>query len=299
MKNKNSVVTIGVFDGIHVGHRAVIEKTVREAKRAGLKSIAVTFDPHPLKILRPKHFIPSLISLKHRVSLIKRLGIDEVIVMKFNKKMANLSAQEFIEDILVGELSAGKIIVGEDFCFGKGGSSGAAKMRNISEKHSVKVKTIKPVKKNSRVVSSTGIRRLIVKGNIAEASRLLGRPFSILGTVVKGTALARKLGYPTANINPHHEAMPPSGVYAVKVIFKGKLYKGIMNIGTRPTFYNYGHDKEPTIEVHIFNFHEKVYGKDLEITLVRKLRDEKKFKTIDSLIRQIKKDESRALAILK
>ena len=295
---KYSIVTVGVFDGVHIGHKAVIKETVRRARAKGLRSIAVTFDPHPLKVLHPGHFVPSLISLKHRIGLIKKLGIDEVVVMKFDKAVANLSPEKFIKDILIDSLAAREIIVGEDFCFGRGAAAGVKRLSKIGDEYSVKVKTVKHVKKNSHIVSSTIIRQLIGQGRIDEASQLLGRPFSIFGTVVKGTRLARKLGYPTANINPHHEAIPPSGVYAVKVIFKGKRYKGVMNIGTRPTFYDHGHDKEPTIEVHLFNFNERVYSKDMEVVFIRKLRAEKKFNKIDSLIEQIKEDEKAARRIL-
>ena len=298
MSRPRSVVTIGVFDGVHIGHRAVISQAVRRAKAGGLKSIVVTFDPHPLKVLRGKKSAPSLISLKHRIELIKALGIDRVLVVKFDKRIASMPAGKFIKDLIVKKLNAEIIVVGEDFCFGKGASSDVRELRKIARKHSIDVKMVKHLKKNGRIVSSTTIRNLVVEGNIKWASALLGRPFSILGTVVAGARLARSLGYPTANINPHHEAIPPSGVYAVRVKFKDRIYNGVMNIGTRPTFYDHGRDKEHSIEAHIFNFHEKIYGHDLEITFVRRLRAEKKFKTIDSLIQQIKKDESRAIHYL-
>jgi len=299
MSQKRSVVTIGVFDGIHIGHEAVIKEVVKTARASGLRSVVVTFDPHPMKILNKKHFVPSLISLKHRVDLIKRLGVDKVLVVRFNKRIADLSPEKFIEDIAIRKLAAKKIIVGEDFCFGKGAMAGVEKLGRIARMYSVGLKVVKPVKKDSHIVSSTIIRRLIIEGAIGKASRLLGRPFSILGTVVSGTRLARTLGYPTANINPHHEIMPPSGVYAVKVKFRKRTYKGVMNIGTKPTFYDHGRDLEPTIEVHIFNFHERIYGRDLEITFICKLRREKKFNTIDSLIKQIKEDEAAARALLR
>ena len=299
MNKKGSIVTIGVFDGVHIGHQAVIKKAVRKARSYGLKSIVVTFDPHPLKVLDPRHFIPSLISLDHRIDLIKRSGIDEVFVIKFSKRTANISPERFMEDVIIGRMHAREIVVGEDFYFGKGAVAGVEKLRKIAEKRSIKVEIVKHVRKNSRIVSSTIIRRLVMDGRIREAEQFLGRPYSILGTVVSGTKLARKLGYPTANVNPHHEAMPPSGVYAVKVISGGRTYGGVMNIGVRPTFYDRGHDKEPTIEVHIFDFHKKIYGKDLEIRFVRKIRDERRFKAIDRLIEQIEKDERSAKALLR
>ena len=299
MNKKGSIVTIGVFDGVHVGHQAVIKRAVKKARSYGLKSIVVTFDPHPLKVLDPLHFIPSLISLDHRIGLIKKSGIDEVFVLKFNKRMANISPERFVEDVIIKRMHAREIVVGKDFYFGKGASAGVEKLREIAEKRSVKVEIVKPVRKSSRIVSSTIIRRLVLEGRIREAEQLLGRSYSILGTVVSGTKLARKLGYPTANVNPHHEAIPPSGVYVVKIKSGGRTYGGVMNIGVRPTFYDHGHDKEPTIEVHIFNFHKKIYGKDLEIRFVRKIRDERKFKTKDRLIEQIEKDERSAKALLR
>ena len=184
--------------------------------------------------------------------------------------------------------------MGEDFCFGRGAKAGVKELKIIGRKYGLKIHAVKHLKRAGSIVSSSLIRRLVIAGRISEASKLLGRPFSILGTVVGGAKLARSLGYPTANVNPHHEAIPPSGVYAVKVKFKERFFKGIMNIGIRPTFYDRGTDEEPSIEVHIFNFHGKIYGKDLEIIFADKLRNEKKFKTIDSLVRQIKKDEALA-----
>ena len=294
---KGSIVTIGVFDGVHSGHAAVIKKVVKKASIRHLQSVAVTFDPHPMKVLSRRHNVASLISLKHRVSLIKGLGIDKVLVMKFDKRLAGMPAEKFVKDIIIDSLGAKEVFVGEDFCFGKGAKTGVIKLKRIGKKYGLKINMIKHVKIGSRIVSSSLIRSLVVSGRIKEASYLLGRPYSVLGTVVGGSKLARSLGYPTANLNPHHEAVPPSGVYAVKVRFVGRLYKGVMNIGVRPTFYE-GRDKEPSIEVHIFNFHKRIYGKDLESIFVKKLRSEKKFKTIDSLIKQIKKDEGAAQKLL-
>ena len=295
---KHSIVTVGVFDGLHVGHRAVLKKVVARAKAAGARSVAVTFEPHPLKVLSHRHFVPSIISLKHRIKLMKELGIDKVLVMKFDKKMAGMPAATFIKDIIITKLNAEEIFVGEDFCFGPHAQADTGVLKAIGKRFGLKVNVMKHVKKGGIVVSSSVIRQLVINGAIDKASEFLGRPYSILGTVVRGSKLARSLGYPTANINPHHEAVPPGGVYAVKVKFKGWLFKGVMNIGVRPTFYDHGRDREPSIEVHIFDFRLGIYGKDLEILFVRKLRNEKKFKTIDALVGQIKKDEALARSIL-
>ncbi len=294
MKKKGSVVTIGVFDGVHIGHKAVIREAVKRAKDAGLTSIVVTFDPHPLKVLSQKLNVASLISLKHRIKLIKALGIERVFVMKFGRRIANMSAEDFVKDVVIDSLGAKEIFVGEGFSFGKGAKADTDRLKAIGEKFGINIEIIKHIKKGGQTVSSSRIRHLIVSGRIKEAGLLLGRPYSILGTIVSGSRLGHLLGYPTANINPHHEAIPPSGVYAVKIKFKEKFYNGVMNIGVRPTFYDHGRDEEPSLEVHIFNFNERIYGKDLEIIFVKKLRNEKKFKKIDSLIEQIKRDANKA-----
>lgn len=298
MSIKGSVVTIGVFDGVHIGHRAVIKKVVQRAQAIGEIGVAVTFDPHPMTILSTGHFVPSLISLKHRIRLIKDLGIDKVQVINFDKRIAKMLPEKFVKDIVIKKLNAKEIFVGEDFCFGAGAQADAKALKEIGRAYGLKVSIVKHVKKDGAIVSSSIIRKFVIKGEIDMASRLLGRPYSILGTVVGGAKLARILGYPTANLNPHHEAVPPNGVYAVKVKFNGKFFKGVMNIGVRPTFYDHGHDKEPSIEVHIFGFHGSIYGKDLEILFVKRIRAEKKFNTIDSLIEQVRKDEKAAKGLL-
>ena len=284
-----SVVTIGVFDGVHLGHCKVIKDLARRGREADLKSVVVTFSPHPIKILRPGYKIPSLISLDHRTRLIKALGVDAVIVLNFTKAVSDLAPEDFVKNILIDRLGASEVFVGENFYFGKGARADAGALKSIAEGLGLKVRVIRPVMVNGQTVSSSRIRRLILKGDLGSASRLLGRPVSVLGTVVAGSKLAKALGYPTANINPHHEVIPPFGVYAVRVSFGGRLYKGVLNIGTRPTFYS-PRDKEPSIEVHIFGFNKRIYGKDLEVLFVKKLRDEKKFASHAGLIRQIEKD---------
>ena len=294
---KNSSVTIGVFDGVHLGHRKITGRTVSKAKALGLKSVVVTFDPHPLKILNSSIRTPSLISLNHRMRLIEALGVDYLIVIKFTKAFSRMPAEKFIKTVLLDKLGVKFLFIGPDFYFGKGANFGRKALRGIAHKYGFGVEVVNPVKSGSKVVSSSLIRDRILKGELAEAEKLLGRPVAVLGTVVAGTGLARYLGYPTANVNPHHEAIPPTGVYAVRIIFRGRLYGGILNIGFRPTFYN-SNDKEPSVEVHIFGFKGDLYGSDIETLFVRRIRPEKKFEVIADLVEQIKKDERRARSIL-
>jgi len=292
---RGSVVTIGVFDGVHIGHRKIIRSVVERARRLKLKSVVLTFDPHPMKVLRPSTRTPSLMSLGHRIRLITELGADVLAVAKFSKAFAKLSAEKFARDVLVGRLRAREVYVSEGFYFGKGAGADKEELKNIGRALGFKVNVVAPIKAGRQTVSSSLIRMAVAKGDLKLAAKFLGRPVSILGTVVRGVRLARELGYPTANVNPHHEVIPPGGVYAVRVRYKGMFFKGVLNIGTRPTFFS-PRDREPSIEVHIFDFHKHIYGNDLEILFVKKLREEVKFKDREELVRQIRDDAAIAAA---
>ena len=295
---KRSVLTIGVFDGVHVGHKRIIAEVVRRARRMRMKSVVVTFNPHPLKVLRPGHKVPSLVSLDHRIRIIEECGADILAVLKFSGPLSDFSPERFVKNILIDKLGMKELYVGENFYFGKGAKAGPAALKRLAAKFGHKIEIIKPVKIGRRVVSSSLIRRLITDGDLDGASRFLGRPVSVLGSVVSGAKLARALGCPTANINPHHEVIPPSGVYAVEVYLDKMCLKGVLNIGVRPTFYS-PRDSEPTIEVHIFDFKKSIYRKEIEIFFIDKIREELKFKSREELVAQIKEDEKSARAILK
>lgn len=293
-----SVITIGVFDGVHVGHRKIIKKVVDDAKMLGVKSVVLTFDPHPAKVLRPKGRVPSLISLDHRIRLIEELGVDILAVLRFSRAVADIAPEDFVRDTLVGKFGVKEICVGDNFYFGRAGRAGIEELKRLGRRFGFKVNVIKSIRLGRDIVSSSLIRKLIISGELRKASRFLGRKVSVLGTVVGGARLARELGYPTANLNPHHEVIPPGGVYAVLVSYKRKSYKGVLNIGLRPTFYA-PRDREPAIEVHIFDFKEKIYGRDLEVFFIEKLRDEVTFDGKNELVLQIKKDENLARSALK
>ena len=293
-----SVATIGVFDGVHRGHRAVIKKVVDRARALGTKSVVVTFDPHPSKVLRRGLGAPSLISLEHRIKLIEELGVDILVVLAFTDELARYSPEKFVKRVLVNGLGVKEIYVGENFSFGRGAAADAERLALIAGDISAKVRPVRPVKIGGDVASSSLVRKLILSGRIGMARRVLGRPVAILGTVVPGSRLARGLGYPTANINPHHEVIPPRGVYAVNIRYDGKSLGGVLNIGWKPTFFS-PRDMEPTIEVHIFGFRRKIYGRVLEILFVKKIRNETRFKGRETLVRQIRRDVAAARRILK
>ena len=277
---KDGVVAIGVFDGVHRGHINILRNAVLQAHKIKGNSVVVTFWPHPQKE-------PSLYSLAHRLKLIAEQGIDVCVVVNFNRKFASISAENFIKSILLKKLSAKYIFVGSNFRFGKYARGNIEVLRELGRNYAFKVRVFKVVRKNNLVVSSTIIRVLIRKGQFNKAESLLTRPVSVLGTVIKGILLAQRMGVPTANINPHHEVTPVSGIYAVRVIFANKRYFGICYIGRKPTL---NMRKERHIEVHIFDFKKNIYGKDLEIQFLKKIRNDKKFSSLHALACQIHKD---------
>lgn len=286
---KASAVTIGVFDGVHVGHRKVIERVIGRARDEGIEAVVVTFDPHPSSVLSPSKKSPSLVSLDHRLDMFKRMGVDTAVVINFAKPFARMSPEDFVKKVLIDSLGARFIYTGENFYFGNSASAGSAALKRMASPYGVKVYPVGPVKVLGETVSSSLIRKYITSGKLKKAARFLGRPVSILGTVIRGARFARVLGYPTANINPHHEVIPPAGVYAVKVRIGEVMRGGVLNIGKRPTFYA-PRDEEPDIEAHIFDFKSRIYGKEIEVYFVRKIRDERRFKDAAALTRQIKKD---------
>lgn len=292
---RNPVVALGVFDGVHKGHRFIIKAAVKKARQIKGTSVVLTFHPHPQNE-------QSLYSLAHRLRLIEELGVDVCIVIKFNSIFSEISAVDFIKNILAAQIGANYIYVGKNFRFGKSAIGDYRLLGKLSGIYNFKFKALDILKINRRIISSTSIRNLIKQGQLDAARKLLQRPVSVFGTVIKGISLARKLGFPTANIDPHHEILPPSGVYAVKVIFKSKLFCGVCNIGIKPTLLSkpdeLGSGSQKQIEVFIFDFNKNIYGSDLEVQFIRKIRDEKKFPSLSLLAEQIKKDVDSAKRIL-
>jgi len=289
-KFKNPVVALGVFDGLHRGHRDILQSAVKQAKRVRGTSVALTFFPHPQKE-------ESLYSLEHRLRLISELGVDVCIVINFSASFAKMSARDFIAKILVKSIGARFVYIGKNFHFGRGAAGDYKLLSARAKEGKFSLKIFKVISSNNRPISSTAIRRLIRGSKIKEAEGLLGRRVSVLGSVIQGNRIARSLGFPTANINPHHEVIPPSGIYAVQVILSGKKYDGICYIGSRPTL---SLKKKPIqVEVHIFGFHRKIYDKLLEIQFVKLIRRDKKFASLKDLSIQIEKDITSCRKILR
>lgn len=292
---KDTVVAIGIFDGVHIGHRRIISAAIREARRGRKESVIITFDPHPLKILKPHVSVPSIMSTSHRLRFISALGADRCRVIKFNRRFSGLTPRDFAGKVLAGRFRASKVFIGSNFVFGKGNAGDASSLKELGREYGFEVKVVPMVKVGGEVVSSTAIRRHIIRGRLDEAARMLGRPVNIYGTVVSGKRRGRLLGYPTANIDPHHEAIPPAGIYAVWVRRGKKRYGGALFIGRRPTFG----EKETVIEVHIFDFHGFIYREDIEVEFLRRLRGVRKFTDRVKLVEQIRRDDMLARKILK
>jgi len=285
-KTVPSVVTIGVFDGVHTGHKKIIAQQLKEAKVDKLKPIVVTFDPHPTKVLQLRGRVLMLSSLSHRLKLLEDLGVELCVVISFNRNFSTKGAESFFKNILVKKLNMKKLVIGDKFSFGSEQLKSAAKLKRVAGSLGFRVKVITQKRYRGITISSSTVRHLIEAGKLNIASKLLARPVSVLGTVIHGRKRGRIIGFKTANIDPHHEAIPPSGVYAVYSKVGRVRYKSVLNIGRRPTF----NEKDPSIEVHIFGINKNLYKKDIEVSFLKKIRPEKRFVNEDTLRAQIIKD---------
>jgi riboflavin kinase/FMN adenylyltransferase len=293
-----AVITIGNFDGVHIGHQALFHEVIETAEKIGGTSIAMTFEPHPIRVLKQNGHPPLITLYEQKVELIERTGMDVLICIPFTQEFAALTAEEFIRDLLVGTIGMKAIVVGKDYSFGKNREGDIALLKSYAPEFGFEVIVagwIKMSKDLADRISSTRIRELISDGLMTQAEKMLGRHYQIRGKVVTGRDRGGKLlGIPTANINLHDELCPKTGIYAVTVEYSGKQYKGVANIGYSPTF----DDHEFTIEVHIFDFDSNIYGEKIRVNFIQRIRDEIKFSNISELIDQIKKDIATARELL-
>ncbi|MBW1650649.1 MAG: bifunctional riboflavin kinase/FAD synthetase [Deltaproteobacteria bacterium] len=292
----NAVVTIGNFDGVHIGHKELFQQIINEAKNIGGKSVVITFNPHPMKVIKKKKPFYLITPLARKVELIKKIGIDILIIIPFTTEFAQLTAEDFLKKILINKIGAKVIIVGNDYAFGKNRGGNLAFLKQHRQKFNYEVKGISDITGtlNERI-SSTKVRKTIAAGKIFEVKQLLGRFYKIAGKVIAGRSRGGKtLGFPTANIKPNEQLPPAFGVYAVFVDYQKNTYNGVANVGISPSFG----DNLFTIEIHIINFNENIYGEKLGITFIKKIREEKKFTDTSELSEQIKKDIQKGEKIL-
>jgi len=295
-KFTNPVLTMGIFDGVHLAHQKIIKAVLSQARLLKGTAIILTFNMHPLKVFRGHSAVPMITSLEDRINLIRQLGADVCIVLDFDKRFSRIPAQDFLKHTLIDTIGIKYLIVGQGFRFGRARRGSFALLERLSKIYGFRKRRINTLKIGGKTISSSNIRSLIRKGKIEEASRLLGRRFSIHGKVKRGSARGRLLGYPTANIAPPGELVPARGVYAVLVKLDNKIFPGILNIGTRPTFRAKKRSFQiiQIIEVHIFNFHKKIYNRNLKVFFIQRIRGEKKFASEQALLEQIKRDEFKA-----
>jgi len=295
---KNAVITIGNFDGVHLGHQALFHNLIEKAIALNGTSIAMTFEPHPIRVLKKNNHPPLITLYEQKVELIEKAGLDVLICIPFTQEFAAIPAKEFVEDILVKRIGIKAIAVGEDYTFGKNREGNLALLKTLGNQCGFEVILIDELHISNTYperISSTKIRELVMAGKVAESKKLLGRYYQIRGKVEVGRDRGGKLlGFPTANINLYDELRPKIGVYAVIVECKGENFKGVANIGYSPTFDDYIF----TVEAHILDFKENIYRQKIRVNFIDRLRDEKKFSNISELSEQIKKDIIKARKIL-
>ena len=289
-------LAIGVFDGVHLGHQAVLKQALLDAKKSGGTAVAVTFDPHPVRVLRPEAAPRLLTSTPHKLRLISDFGIERLLVIPFDLAFAATPPEDFIRSLAAAARPLREICVGFEWSFGKARAGNLALLDRLGEQLGFDEVGVPAVEIGGQIVSSTLIRRAIESGDFTTARAFLGREFTILGTVIEGARIGRTLGFPTANLSAHNEQFPPDGVYAVEVRHGENLHRGVVNIGVRPTLQNA--TGERVFEVHLFDFAEDLYGQDLEVAFRRFLRPEKKFPSLDALRAQIALDAADARAVL-
>ncbi len=301
LKNLNkdyphTVLTIGNFDCVHLGHQKILFEVIKKAQVINGTSMAITFEPHPMKVLAPERELRILTTFEEKAKLIKDLGIDVLLCIHFNRAFANLLPDEFIEDVLVKKIHAEEIVVGSNYVFGKNKKGTIELLRRRGKKHGFRVKVMRHARINSDIVSSSKIRSLLSKGAVFDVSTFLGRAYSIEGTIIKGKGRGRAiLNIPTANITTPVEIAPKEGVYTVRIGFNNSVYDGVANIGRNPTFGN----AEVSYEVHLFNFSRDILRKTIRIYFIDRIRDERRFPDPSSLEQQIRNDIETARKILK
>lgn len=282
-----TVLTLGVFDGLHIGHQRIMRRVVERAKAAEAVPTAITFDPHPRAVLHPESAPPLLQTLDQRLANLELLGIEQTIVIKFDREFAASPAEEFLSAIVRDRLHAKEVYLGKGFAFGKDRGGNIELLRRLSAELGFVADEVDEVQLRGSRVSSSAIRELLLAGRINLARRMLGRPYGVEGVIIRGDRRGHTIGFPTANLKPHNRVIPRYGVYATATLIDGSWRKSITNIGVRPTFEK---DNEPSIETYIFDFDDDLYGDVLRVRFLHRIRDERKFNGIDELKTQIEKD---------
>ncbi|MFN1834007.1 bifunctional riboflavin kinase/FAD synthetase [Balneola sp. MJW-20] len=299
LREDNTVLTVGTFDGVHEGHKAIMQTLVEKAKKRGARSVVVSFDPHPRDIINPgKDGIHLLTTLKERAEILEEIGIDLLVVIPFDRDFSLLTSEEFVRNVIYNKIGVSEFVIGYDHHFGRDRKGTIETIETLGEELGFDSYVVSRREMGNTTISSTVIRKVLSQeGDVVRASQLLGRPYILNAIVIHGDERGRQIGYPTANLRPESEnkVIPKNGVYAVKVRLVDKWYGGMMNIGMRPTFDG----EEKTLEVNIFDFDQMIYGKKLQVRFIDRIRDEVKFNGIESLKAQLDEDKKTSMAILE
>ncbi len=295
---KPTVLTLGVFDGLHLGHQRIMQTVVERAGAHGAggaqmaHATAITFDPHPRAVLHPESAPPLLQTLDQRLANLEMLGIEQTIVIKFDKDFAAQPAEDFLHEIVHDRLHAKEVYLGKGFAFGKNRGGNIELLRKMSKELGFIADEVQEVRLRGQRISSSKIRELLAEGKVNLTRRMLGRPYGVEGVVIRGNRRGHTIGFPTANLKPHNRVIPKFGVYATATLVEGTWRRSITNIGVRPTFEK---DSEPSIESYLFDFDDDLYGDVLRVRFLHRIRDERKFNSIEELKAQIERDSTRAL----
>lgn len=295
-RDRGTVATVGTFDGVHRGHWEVLQEIRRRAEATGRRSVLVTFDPHPLRIVRPEHAPPLLTTPIEKKEILAESGLDYAVFISFTQTLARYSPRRFVEEVLVGRLGVDELVIGYDHGFGRDRAGDAETLRAIGAELGFVVDVVPPVETDGEPVSSSRIRRAVADGRMPEARACLGRPYSVRGIVVRGDGRGRHLGFPTANLKVGNadKLMPPSGIYAVRGVLRAGTYQGALHLGPRPTFKG----SPPTVELHLLDFDDDLYGEEVRVDFVQLLREVRPFDSAAALVAQMRADVEAARGVL-
>ena len=289
-----AAVALGIFDGVHLGHQAILDTAVRRARAAGLDAVACTFDPHPMDVLQPQRASAPIASLAERLAVIGERGIDATVVLAFTLELARMEPEAFVKDVLLGRLRAQQVVVGYNHTFGRGARGDARLLEELAPRLGFEATVVPPLVIDGVPVSSSEIRGALRAGDVARAARDLGRPYSITGEVVRGAGRGRGLGFPTANVQSERPLLVPAGVYACRARVGDRAAPAVVNIGVRPTFG----ETVLAVEAHLLDFSGDLYGSRVTLAFVERLRSEQKFPNVDALLAQIAADVEHARRVL-
>ncbi len=296
-RDQNSVITLGTFDGLHLGHQQIVDTVVQKSRRSAGRSFLITFDPHPRKIIPGRNDVKILSTLDEKVVILEQLGMENLFVVNFTIDFSKQSPEEFVEKYLVKGIGLSEVVIGYDHHFGKERDGNFELLQKLGNKYNFSVTLIPEYSVNGETVSSTKIRNALLTGDVLKAGKMLGRNYSFKGIIVHGDGRGRKLGFPTANLSVDNEdkLIPAKGIYAAECIVENEKHFGLLSLGRRPTFHK---DGEIIPEFYIFDFDKDIYDEVMQVNMVEKIRDEEKFSSVDELIIRMKKDEETGRKIL-